>query len=193
MVHFSDLLMGFKRSKTTGGVVVEERHAAVTFFGTPLTLIGSSLKVGDKAPAFEVLTKDLFQVTLDDFKNKVCLISVVPSLDTPVCDAQTRRFNELAAGLPPNVEVITISVDLPFAQHRFCGSANIDRVKVLSDYRDLSFGRAYGVLVKETRLLARSVFVIDRSRRVQYAEIVKEITEHPDYAAALAAVNELSS
>jgi thiol peroxidase len=127
--------------------MAEERNAAVTFFGKPLTLLGDPIKVGDKAPAFEVVTKDLSPVTLSDFKNKVCLISVVPSLDTPVCDVQTRRFNEKAAGLPSNVEVITVSVDLPFAQARFCGSANIDRVKVLSDYKDLSFGKAYGVLI----------------------------------------------
>ena len=170
----------------------EEKPHAVTFKGNPLTLIGPDIKVGDKAPNFQVIAKDLSAVTLDSSKGKVRLISVVPSLDTPVCDQQTRRFNEEAAKLPSSVEVLTVSADLPFAQARFCGAANIDRVKTLSDHRELSFGQAYGVLIKELKLLARSVFVIDAADRVQYLEIVKEVTNHPNYDAALAAVRKVT-
>jgi thiol peroxidase len=170
----------------------QEKPNAVTFKGNPLTLIGPDIKVGDKAPNFQVIAKDLSPVTLDSSKGKVRLISVVPSLDTPVCDQQTRRFNEEAAKLPSTVEVLTVSADLPFAQARFCGAANIDRVKTLSDHRELSFGQAYGVLIKELKLLARSVFVIDATDRVQYLEIVKEVTNHPNYDAALAAVRKVA-
>ena len=169
----------------------QEKPNAVTFKGNPLTLIGPDIRVGDKAPNFQVIAKDLSPVTLDSSKGKVRLISVVPSLDTPVCDQQTRRFNEEAAKLPVNVEVLTVSADLPFAQARFCGAANIDRVKTLSDHRELSFGQAYGVLIKELKLLARSVFVVDAADRVQYVEIVKEVTNHPNYDAALAAVKKV--
>ena len=170
----------------------QEKPNAVTFKGNPLTLIGPDIKVGDTAPNFQVIAKDLSPVTLDSSKGKVRLISVVPSLDTPICDQQTRRFNEEAAKLPSNVEVLTVSADLPFAQARFCGAANIDRVKTLSDHRELSFGQAYGVLIKELKLLARSVFVIDAADRVQYLEIVKEVTNHPNYDAALAAVRKVA-
>jgi len=172
--------------------MAQEKPNAVTFKGNPLTLIGPDIKIGDKAPNFQVIAKDLSPVTLDSSKGKIRLISVVPSLDTPVCDQQTRRFNEEAAKLPANVEVLTVSADLPFAQARFCGAANIDRVKTLSDHRELSFGQAYGVLIKELKLLARSVFVVDGADRVQYVEIVKEVTNHPNYDAALAAVKKVS-
>jgi thiol peroxidase len=173
--------------------MAQERPNAVTFKGNPLTLIGPEIKAGDKAPNFQVIGRDLSPVTLDSSKGKVRLISVVPSLDTPVCDQQTRRFNEEAAKLPANVEVLTVSVDLPFAQARFCGAANIDRVKTLSDHRELSFGHAYGVLIKELKLLARSVFVIDAADRVQYVELVKEVTNHPNYDAALAAAKKAAA
>ena len=173
--------------------MAQEKPNAVTFKGNPLTLIGPDIKVGDKAPNFQVIARDLSPVTLDSSKGKVRLISVVPSLDTPVCDQQTRRFNEEAAKLPANVEVLTVSADLPFAQARFCGAANIDRVKTLSDHRELSFGQAYGVLIKELKLLTRSVFVVDAADRVQYVEIVKEVTNHPNYDAALAAVKKVSA
>ena len=172
--------------------MAQEKPNAVTFKGNPLTLIGPDIKVGNKAPNFQVIAKDLSPVTLDSSKGKVRLISVVPSLDTPVCDQQTRRFNEEAAKLPTNVEVLTVSADLPFAQARFCGAANIDRVKTLSDHRELSFGQAYGVLIKELKLLARSVFVVDAADRIQYVEVVKEVTNHPNYDAALAAVKKVS-
>lgn len=160
--------------------------ANVTFGGNPVTLMGSQLKVGDKAPNFEVLANDLSPVTLDDTKGKVRLISVVPSLDTGVCDAQTRRFNEEAAKLE-GVTVLTISVDLPFAQKRWCGAAGIENVQTLSDHRELSFGEAYGVAIKELRLLARAVFVVDSNDTITYVEYVDEVTNHPNYEAAIEA------
>lgn len=160
--------------------------ANVTFKGKPVTLLGNEVKVGDKAPNFTVLANDLSQVTLDDSKGHVRLISVVPSLDTGVCDQQTRRFNEEAANLG-DVKVLTISVDLPFAQKRWCGAAGIENVQTLSDHRDLSFGKAYGVAIEELRLLTRAVFVIDRNDTVTYVEYVPEATNHPNYEAAIEA------
>ncbi|WP_435873868.1 thiol peroxidase [Polycladomyces subterraneus] len=164
----------------------QERTGVVTFKGNPVTLIGPEIKVGDVAPNFKVLANDLSEVTLDDTKGSVRIISVVPSLDTGVCDAQTRRFNEEAAKLE-GVHILTISVDLPFAQKRWCGAAGIDKVQTLSDHRDLSFGTAYGVVIKELRLLARAVFVIDQNDKVVYAEYVPEIAQHPNYEAAIGA------
>ncbi|QGQ45377.1 thiol peroxidase [Metabacillus sediminilitoris] len=159
---------------------------AITFKNKPVSLQGNEVKVGDIAPNFTVLANDLSSITLADSKGKVRLISVVPSLDTEVCDTQTRRFNEDAANIS-QVEVLTISVDLPFAQNRWCGSNGLENVKTLSDHRDLSFGEAYGVHIKELRLLARAVFVIDSSDRVTYVEYVNEVTNHPDYHAAIEA------
>lgn len=159
---------------------------SITFKGNPVTLIGNELKVGDKAPDFTVLANDLSSVSLSDSNGKVRLISVVPSLDTGLCDQQTRRFNEEAAKLG-NVEVLTISVDLPFAQKRWCGAAGIENVQTLSDHRDLSFGEAYGVLIQELRLLARAVFVIDSKNEVAYVEYVPEVTTLPNYEAAIQA------
>jgi thiol peroxidase len=158
-----------------------ERNNVVTAHGNPVTLIGKAIKEGDKAPDFTVLDGELKELTLKDLEGKIKVISVTPSLDTPVCDIQARRFNEEAAKFSPNVVVLNISMDLPFAITRFCTSAGIDRVKAYSDHRDASFGEAFGVLIKELRLLARSVFIIDASDVVRYAEIVPEITEHPDY------------
>ncbi|MCM3715021.1 thiol peroxidase [Halalkalibacter oceani] len=160
--------------------------AQVTFKNNPITLLGNEVKVGEKAPDFTVLANDLSEVTLASTSGKVRLISVVPSIDTGVCDQQTRRFNEEAAGLP-NVEILTISVDLPFAQKRWCAAAGIENVQTLSDHRDLSFGQAYGVAIQELRLLTRAVFVVDSSDTVTYAEYVAEATNHPDYEAALEA------
>ncbi|MFP3392661.1 thiol peroxidase [Brevibacillus sp. SIMBA_040] len=160
--------------------------AHVRFKGNPVTLVGQEVKVGQQAPSFTVLDHDLSSVTLEDSKGTVRIISVVPSVDTPVCDQQTRRFNEEAANLK-DVTVLTISVDLPFAQKRWCGSAGIDQVQTLSDYRDLSFGKAYGVLIEELRLLTRAIFVIDKNNKVVHAEYVSEVTEHPDYEAAIQA------
>jgi thiol peroxidase len=160
--------------------------ANVTFKGNAVTLVGNEIKVGDVAPDFKVLANDLSEVTLADTKGFVRLISVVPSIDTGVCDAQTRRFNEEAAKID-GVKVLTISVDLPFAQKRWCAANGIENVQTLSDHRDVSFGQAYGVLIKELRLLARAVFVVDRSDRVTYVEYVPEVTNHPNYEAAMEA------
>ncbi|WP_227935201.1 thiol peroxidase [Alkalihalobacillus deserti] len=161
--------------------------ASITFLNDAITLLGNEVKVGDAAPDFTVLDNALSPVTLANSKGKVRLISVVPSIDTGVCDAQTRRFNEEASNLG-DVEVLTISVDLPFAQKRWCGSNGLENVKTLSDHRDLSFGEAYGVHIKELRLLARAVFVIDSKDKVTYVEYVNEVTNHPNYEAAIEAV-----
>ncbi|MFN3480282.1 MAG: thiol peroxidase [Thermodesulfovibrionales bacterium] len=165
-----------------------ERKGIVTLKGNPFTLVGTAVKVGDKAPDFTVLDADLKEVRLGDFKGKIKLISVTPSLDTPVCNLQARRFNEEAAKLPEDVVVINISMDLPFAISRFCTTAGIDRIRAYSDHRDASFGNAYGVLIKELRLLARSIFVIDEEDVIRYIEIVPEITNQPDYEMAFEAV-----
>ncbi|MCP1190912.1 thiol peroxidase [Priestia flexa] len=158
----------------------------VKFKGNDVTLLGNQVKVGDKAPNFTVLANDLSEVTLDDTKGSVRLISVVPSIDTGVCDAQTRRFNEEASKLD-NVKVLTVSVDLPFAQKRWCGSNGIENVQTVSDHRDLSFGKAFGVAIKELRLLARSVFVVNSNDEVTYVEYLPEVTDHPNYEAAIEA------
>jgi thiol peroxidase len=163
----------------------------ITFKGNPMTLVGPELKVGDAAPDFSVVDNSLAPVSLATYAGKVKIISAVPSLDTPVCDTETRRFNQEAAGLPGEVALLTISVDLPFAQKRWCGAAGIDRVITLSDYRDRSFGLAYGVLIDELKLLSRSIFVVDGSDVVRYIQHVPEVTQEPDYAAVLAAVRQL--
>jgi thioredoxin-dependent peroxiredoxin len=160
--------------------------ASITFKNNPVTLLGNEVNVGDQAPEFTVLANDLSPVSLADSKGKVRIISVVPSIDTGVCDAQTRRFNEDASKLE-NVEVLTVSMDLPFAQKRWCASNGLENVKTLSDHRDASFGEAYGVLIKELRLLARSVFVVDSNDKVTYVEYVSEATNHPNYEAAIEA------
>jgi thiol peroxidase len=165
---------------------LQEELFVTKFKGNDVTLLGNQVKVGDKAPNFTVLANDLSEVTLDSTKGSVRLISVVPSIDTGVCDAQTRRFNEEAAKLD-NVKVLTVSVDLPFAQKRWCGANGIDNVQTLSDHRDLSFGEAYGVAIQELRLLARSIFVVDSNDNVTYVEYLPEVTEHPNYEAAIEA------
>ena len=166
----------------------QERKGAVTFKNNPITLIGPEIKAGDKAPDFKVLANDLSEVTLASSKGKTRVISVVPSLDTPVCDLQTKRFNEEAGKFPKSIAVYSISVDLPFAQKRWCGASSATNVQALSDHRDTSFGTAYGVLIKELRLLARAVFIIGADDKIQYAEYVKEVTQHPNYEAALNAL-----
>lgn len=158
--------------------------------GNPLTLAGNEVKVGDKAPEFEVIDNSLAPVKPASYPNKILVISSVPSLDTPVCDIETRRFNEEAANLSDEVAILTISMDLPFAQKRWCGAAGVTRLTTLSDHREASFGLGYGVLVKELRLLARAVFVVDRKGIVRHAELVKEIANEPDYDAALKVVSE---
>ena len=160
--------------------------ASVTFINNPVTLVGTEVKVGDKAPDFTVLGNDMKPVSLSDSKGTVRIISVVPSLDTGVCDQQTRKFNTEVTKLD-NVKVLTISVDLPFAQKRWCGASGLDNVQTYSDHRDLSFGEAYGVVMKELRLLARSVFVVNSNDEVVYVEYVSEGTNHPNYDAALEA------
>ncbi|WNB93933.1 thiol peroxidase [Bacillus sp. NEB1478] len=159
---------------------------SVTFKEKPVTLLGNQIKVGDQAPDFKVLANDMSEVTLADTKGSVRLIAAVPSVDTGVCDAEVRRFNEEAAKLD-NVKVLTISVDLPFAQKRWCGAAGVENVQTLSDHKELSFGKAYGVAIEELRLLARSVFVIDSSDKITYVEYVDEVTSHPNYEAAIEA------
>ena len=167
-----------------------ERTGQVSFKGKPLTLIGPKIEIGEAAPDFTAVGNDLSEVKLSDFGGKTVVLSAVPSLDTPVCDRQTRRFNEEAGRLGQDVVVLTISMDLPFAQARWCGAAGVEHVKTLSDHRGSAFGRAYGVLIKELRLLARSIFVVDASGRIRYVEIVPEMTNEPDYDKALAAVAE---
>lgn len=172
---------------------MSERKGAVTIHGNPLTLVGAELRAGDRAPDFTALDPELKPVKLLDFAGKVVVLAAVPSLDTPVCDRETRRFNQEAAKLGDGVAVVVISMDLPFAQKRWCGAAGIENVRTLSDHRDAAFGTAYGVLIEELRLLARAVFVVDKQGVIQHAEIVKEVTNEPDYAAALAAVKRLVS
>ncbi len=171
--------------------MAQERTGVAKLKGNPLTLLGPELKKGDKAPDFQ-LNKSLVDVaTLSDYAGKVKLVSVVPSIDTGVCDAQTRRFNEAASSLGDNVVVLTVSVDLPMAQSRWCGAAGVENVVMLSDYKDNSFGEAYGVLIKELRLDYRAIFVIDSSDVIQYVEYLGEMTEHPNYEAAIEAAKSL--
>jgi thiol peroxidase len=170
---------------------MSERSGVITFKGNPFTLLGPELKVGDKAPDFAVVDNGLAPVTLASSAGKVRIISAVPSLDTPVCDSETRRFNQEAAGLPGDVVVLTVSLDLPFAQKRWCGAAEIDKVITLSDYRERSFGSNYGVLIKELLLLTRAIFVVDAQDVIRYIQIVPEVTSEPDYTAVITAVKEL--
>lgn len=163
--------------------------ASITFKDNPMTILGTEVQVGQKAPDFTVLANDLSEYRLADAKESVKLISVIPSIDTGVCDAQTRRFNE-EAGTIDNVEVLTISVDLPFAQKRWCAASGLEHVQTLSDHKDLSFGQAYGLVMEELRLLARAVFVIDTNGTLVHVEYVSEATNHPDYEKAIAAARE---
>jgi len=164
-----------------------ERTGIITFLGNPLTLVGTAATVGQRVRGFQVVDNDLNPKSLADFAGKVLLVASVPSLDTPVCDMETRRFNSEASKLGEDVHVLTISMDLPFAQKRWCGAAGIDRVMTLSDHRNASFGENWGVLIKELRLLARAVFVVGRDGMFKYVEVVPEVTHEPNYDAALAA------
>jgi thioredoxin-dependent peroxiredoxin len=170
---------------------MNERTDLVTFQGNPLTLLGAELSTDDIAPDFIVTANDLSEVSLSSYKGKVCVISAVPSLDTPVCDTQTRKFNEQVAQLDDNVVILTISMDLPFAQARWCAAAGLDNVITLSDHRDASFATAYGLLIKGLRLLARAVYVVDSDGVIKYQQIVPELTDEPDYQAALEAAKQL--
>ena len=168
-----------------------ERSKGTTFKGDPLTLLVHALKAGDKAPSFTARSQDLKPFTLENTAGKIRLFSAVPSLDTPVCDMETRRFNAEAAALGDKVEIVTVSLDLPFAQKRWCGAAGIDKIKVVSDYYDRSFSQAYGTLIKELHLSSRAVFVVDDKDVIRYVEYVPEMVNQPDYDKAIAAVKAL--
>jgi thiol peroxidase len=170
---------------------VEERQGLITFKGGPMTLLGPEVKVGGKAPDFKAVDNGMQLATLDSFRGKIKIISSVPSLDTPVCDMETRRFNEEAGKLPDNVVVLTVSMDLPFAQKRWCAAAGVEKVKTLSDYQSRSFGLAYGVVIKELKLLSRAVFIVDDQDIIRYIEMVPEVTKEPDYDRVLNAVKAL--
>ena len=168
-----------------------ERENLITFKGGPLTLVGNETTSGQSAPDFTAVANDLSPYQLSDDKGKVVIISAVPSLDTSVCDTQTRKFNEAAATLGDNVVIVTVSMDLPFAQARWCGAAGVDRVKTVSDYKGADFGNKYGLLIKELHLLARAVLVVDQQGTIQYYQLVPEVTQEPDYKAALEAAGKL--
>ena len=170
---------------------MSERTDVIKMKGNPMTLVGNEVKVGDAAPDFTVLDDGLQPVTLSSFRGKVVVVTSVPSIDTPVCDVETRRFNDEATTLGDDVVVLAISMDLPFAQKRWCAAAGIENVRVLSDYRDAAFGEAFGVLIKELRLLARTIFVVDREGKVQYVQYVEETTEEPNYGDVLGAVGKV--
>ena len=172
--------------------MAEERHGLVTLKGNPVTLLGPAIKPGDDAPDVELLTNDLEPFKLSSLKGKVAVLITVPSLDTPVCDVETKRFNDEAQKLGDGVAVVVISVDLPFAQKRWCGAASVSAVQTLSDHRDTAFGLAYGVLIQGVRLLARAIFVVDKDGDVRYVQLVPEVAQEPDYAAVLDAVRGLA-
>lgn len=164
--------------------MVKERNSGITFAGDQVTILGEEIKVGDKAPNFVGIKPDMTEYSLADAGDKVKIISVVPSMDTPVCELQTINFNEMASKLD-NVQIITVSVDLPFAQQRFCGAKGIDDIVTISDHRDLDFGLKYGFVIKGLRLLARGIIVLDKDNTVRYVEYVPEVTTHPDYEMAV--------
>jgi thiol peroxidase len=171
---------------------MKERTGLVTLKGNKVTLLGNEVRVGQKAPDVELTANDLSTVKLSSLlKDKIGIIASVPSLDTSVCDMETRRFNQEAVGLGADVTVLTVSMDLPFAQTRWCGAAGIKNLQTLSDHRDAAFGTAFGVLIKELRLLARAIFVVDKQGAIRYIQLVKEVATEPDYQAALAAVKDL--
>lgn len=168
----------------------DRRENIFTMQGNPITLIGKEVKIGDKAADFTVLKNDLTPYSLKDAGDNVKIISVLPSVDTGVCELQTINFNEMAADLG-DVVILTISVDLPFAQSRFCGAHGIDKVITLSDHKDLSFGLNYGFVIEELRLLSRGIVVLDKDNTVKYVEYVKEVGSHPDYDKVLEEVKKL--
>jgi thioredoxin-dependent peroxiredoxin len=168
-----------------------ERPGATTLRGNPLTLVGPELKVGDKAPDFEAVDNGLKAVTLATTGNGVRIFSVVPSLDTPVCDAQTKRFEE-ETGKLPGVNIYTFSMDLPFAQKRWCGAMGVEHIQMVSDHRSGSFGQAYGTLIKDLRIHSRAIFVVDKDNVIRHVEYVKEVGDHPNYETALAAASALA-
>ncbi|WP_045222775.1 thiol peroxidase [Desulfonatronum thioautotrophicum] len=170
---------------------MKERFGLITLKGQPVTLMGNSVQEGDLAPDFQVVDNDLKPFNFSSMKDKVVIITSVPSLDTPVCDLEARRFNQEAGQLGDDVQILVISMDLPFAQKRWCAAAGVSNVLTLSDHKDASFGTQYGVLVKELRLLARAVFVLDRQKNIRYIELVKEVGQEPNYDLALDAAKKL--
>lgn len=172
---------------------MSEKKGAVTFKGEPLTLVGQQVDVGQKAPDFETSGNDMSPTKLSNFAGKTVVICSVPSLDTPVCATMTRQFNERAADLDEDIVVLTVSMDLPFAQKRWCGAENIERVQTVSDHRNADFGEKYGMLVKELRLLARCVWIIDEDGIVRYKQLVKEISDEPDYDAVMKELEKVKS
>jgi thiol peroxidase len=168
-----------------------ERKNAITFKGGPLTLVGKEISVGQPAPDFTAVANDLSPYKLSNNKGKVVVIASVPSLDTGICDIETRKFNELAASLGNDVVIVTVSMDLPFAQARWCGAADVDRVKTVSDYKGADFGNKYGLLIKELNLLARAVLVVDQNGVIRYYELVPEVAQEPDYDPVIEAVKNL--
>ncbi|MDD4860088.1 MAG: thiol peroxidase [Dehalococcoidales bacterium] len=170
--------------------IPQETRGVVTLQGKPIVLLGTPVKVGQKAPDFKLLATDMSEVTLADSKGKVRLISVVYSLDTPVCDLQTQWF-EAEAGEFKDIAIYTVSMDLPFAQARYCGAHNIKNLRTLSDHREASFGTAYGLLIKGQRMLSRAIFIIDNNDIVRYVEYVPEVGQAPDYDKALAALKKI--
>ncbi|MCP4709151.1 MAG: thiol peroxidase [Planctomycetes bacterium] len=168
-----------------------ERAEAITFKGDPMTLVGDELQVGEAAPDFSLIGNDLTEVKLSDYRGKVCIICSVPSLDTGVCDVEMRRFNQEAEHLGAEVVVLTVSMDLPFAQARWCGALKVKRILTLSDYRGVTFGQTYGVLIKELHLLARCVWIVDQDGVIQYIQLVPEVTAEPNYEAALKMTKQL--
>jgi thiol peroxidase len=160
---------------------MQERVGLVTMRGNPLTLVGNEVKRGEVAPDFMALDNNLTPIKLSSYLNRLCIISSVPSLDTPICDIETRKFNEEASKQGDKIQILTISMDLPFAQKRWCGAAGVNKIQTLSDHKEAQFGIAYGVLIKELRLLARAVFLVDQKGILQYAQLVKEITNEPNY------------
>ena len=170
---------------------MQERTGIITFLGNPLTLLGPQIQKGDAAPDATLIDNNMNPVRLSSYRGKSCILSSVPSLDTPVCDMETRRFNTEASKMGPGTAILTVSMDLPFAQKRWCGAAGVDKVTTLSDHRNAEFGAAYGVLIKELRLLARAIFIVDPKGKVQYVQQVGEISHEPDYAAVLKALSSL--
>lgn len=170
---------------------MEENKNIITFKGNPLTLVGPQIDVGQAAPDVELLDNGLAPVKISSFKGKKLVIVTVPSLDTPVCDIEVRNFNKSAAELADDVQIIAVSMDLPFAQARWCGAAEIEKVSTLSDHKAAEFGLAYGLLIKELRLLARTVFILDTKGTIRYKQLVKEVTDEPDYKQVLDALKEI--
>ncbi len=170
---------------------MKERFGLITLKGQPVTLLGQSIQEGDAAPDFHVIDNNMKPFSFASAGDKITIITSVPSLDTPVCDLEARRFNQEAAGLGPEIRILVISMDLPFAQKRWCAAAGVNNVLTLSDHKDASFGTNYGVLIKEVRLLARAVFVISPQRVVRHMELVKEVGQEPNYAMALDAAKKL--